>query len=201
MTMKSHAAGQGIVATADTSTIFQREIFFQVDPAALDYWDHSDLMELQPSGLHVEINAQQYLRYLPELEAEIFYLIHNKKMAQKNIAQLLDLSQPTISYRYRRVIAKLSYLMILTTCDVREEVNGVHFLKSHEQDILYDLFFYCNQEMVGKRHGVRQSSVKWVFMKTKRKIQELERSNPDRWSNLFGLLILLERNLNIRVLH
>jgi hypothetical protein len=201
MTAQTHARSQGIVATADTSTIYTREIFFAVDPATLDYWDYTDLHEMQPSGLHINLEPERYLPYLPELEAEIFYLIHVKKKCQKDIAVLLKLSQPTISYRFRRTLAKLSYLMTLTSCDVREVVSTLTFLKPHEQAILHDLFFHANQELVGKKHGVRQSSVKWIYVKTKRRLQELERQDPDQWFNVLGLMILLERNLNIRVLH
>jgi len=76
---------------------------------------------------------------------------------------------------------------------------GIPFLKEKEVDVLFDLVFYTNQELVGKRHSVRQSSVKWIFAKTKRRLMAMEREDPDTWGNHYGLLVLLERNLNTRV--
>jgi hypothetical protein len=200
LSFKRHAAGHGVVANADLSTIYQREIFFQVDPMTLDVMDWSDLHEQQPSGLHLEFDPTKFLVFLPELEAEIFWLIYFKKKNQADIARLLDLSQPTISYRYRRVLVKLKYLMTLSATDVKEMVDELFFLREHEKAILYDLFYYTNQEMVGKRHGVRQSSVKWIFVKTKRRLENLERDDT-KWFNHLGIMIFLEKNLGIRVLH
>lgn len=201
MSVKKHTAGQGIVGNANLDTIFQREIFFPVDPATLDIYDHEDLKEQMPSGLHIDLNPNEFLHYLPELEAEIFWLIYRKQKNQKDIAVLLGLSQPTVSYRYRRTLTKLSYLMTLMSLDLKVMIGGMFFLKQYEKDILHDLMLYTNQEMVGKKHGVRQSSVKWIFVKTKRRLEEMERSNPDLWFNHLGLMILLEKNLNSRVLH
>jgi len=198
---KQHFARKGVVATDHLDTIYQREIFFQVDPMKLDHLDFKDVQDVFPSGSHVDLNPNIYLQYLPELEQEIFFLVFTKQKNQKDIGKLLALSQPTISYRYRRVIAKLAYIMILTAVDARGMVNSLSFLKENEKAILGDLLFYTHQEMVGRKHGVRQSTVKWVFVKTKRKLEELERQDPDTWDNLLGLMLLLERYLNIRVMH
>ena len=198
---KRYHAGKGIVASADLGTVFQREIFFPVDPMTLDHMDRAEVQDLMPSGINVDIRPEKFLELLPELEAEIFYLIYFKKKHQKDIAKLLGLSQPTVSYRYRRTLAKLNYLMTLTSLSVATEIERIPFLKPHEKAILVDLFFFTNQEMVGKKHHVRQSSVKWIFVKTRRRLGEMERDDPTEWFNTLGLLLLLERNLNIRVLH
>jgi len=198
---KRFAAGRGVVATANLGTIFQREIFFQVDPMDLDYLDHAEVQELLPSGLAVEFNPDDYLPYLPELEAEIFWMIFTKQMAQKNIALLLKLSQPTISYRYRRVLVKLAYLMVLRLIKVELMVQDLGFLREQEQKILIDLFYYTNQEKVGKKHEVKQSSVKWVLVKTKRLLAEMELNDPESWSRYYGAILLLERNLSTRVIY
>ena len=198
---KKHASSQGIVATDNLETIYQREIFFQVDPASLDYLDAAEMAALQPSSLHIDLELNQFMAYLPELEREIFFMVYHRKKNQKDIAKLLGLSQPTISYRYRRVIEKLAYLMTLLAVNSRTLIDEISTLKPHEKDILHDLFFYTNQEMVGKKYGVRQSSVKWIFVKTKRRMTELEKEDPDKWCNHLGLLLLLERNMSVRILH
>ena len=198
---KRHFASRGVVATDNIGTIYQREIFFQVDPATLDYLDPNDVQDIFPSASYLHVEPHQYLQYLPELEQEIFYLVFTCQKNQKDIAKLLGLSQPTISYRYRRVIAKLAYIMILVAVDARELVSDLQFLKDQEKGILVDLLYYTHQEMVGRKWGVRQSTVKWVFVKTRRKLGVMEREDPDKWANHLGLVLLLERFLGVRVMH
>lgn len=198
---KRHAQAQGIVATDDLSTLHQREIFFQVDPATLDYLDAATIGAMQPSSLHFNLELDSVLQYLPELEQEIFFMFQVKRKNQKDIAKILGLSQPTISYRFRRVLEKLSYLMVLLSIDVRRLIEEIPGMKPLERETVYDLCFYTNQEMVGKKHGLRQSSVKWGFVKTKRRLLELEKADPEKWANHLGLLLLLERNMGVRVQH
>lgn len=198
---KKHSANQGIVASENLDTVYQREIFFAVDPATLDWIDHEDLKAQQPSSFYVEIDTTEFLKYLPDIEAEIFWLITVKKKHQKDIAKLLGLSQPTVSYRYRRVITKLRYLMTLKAIPLKKLIGELEFLSERDKDVLYDLFYLLNQEKVGEKHNVRQSSVKWVFMKTLKKLEELEKADPDRWFNHLGLLLLLDNNFQIRIVN
>lgn len=197
---KSHSAGQGQIATANLGTVFQREIFFQVDPATLDYLDAQEIQDLMPRGMYLEFDPVPFLAYLPELEAEIFYLLYSCKKNQKDVARLLGLSQPTVSYRFRRILDKLNYLMVLIPLDLKKMLDDFYFLSPDERAILHDLFFYTNQEMVGRKHQVRQSSVKWIFVKTKDRLSLLEKQDPEKWSHHFGALVLLERNLCSRIL-
>lgn len=191
----------GVVAQSNLGTIFQREIFFQVDPADLDYLDGEELAHLFPSGFFVELHAERYLHLLPEMEQEVFYMVHDRQKNQKDVAKLLSISQPTVSYRYRRALEKLNYLITLEAVNIRKIVGQLTFLKEHEKAILIDLFYCTNQELVGRKHEVRQSTVKWIFVKTKKRLAERELKDPDSWWHVYGLLLLLGRNLNTRVLH
>lgn len=199
---KRHAAAQGIVASENLGTVFQREIFFPVDPAVLDYLDGDEVKEswAVPS-FPLDLDLKPFLKYLPELEAEIFWLIYEKHKHQKDIAKLLGISQPTVSYRYRRTIVKLRYLMTISDLPLRELINDLPFLKEKEREILFDLFFYLNQELVGNKYEVRQSSVKWVFTKTKKQLEVLESRDPGRWYKHYATLLLLDHFFLIRVLH
>lgn len=197
---KRHSASQGQVATASLATVFQREIFFQVDPATLDYLDAQDIADAQPRGCYVEFDPMPFLKYLPDLEAEIFWLHYEKHKNQKDVAKLLGLSQPTVSYRYRRILDKMQYLMVLQPINLKEMIAELPFLSEKERDVLFDLFYYTNQELVGKKHSIRQTSVKWIFVKAKSRLEEMEQVDPEKWSHHLGLLVLLQRNLCIRVM-
>lgn len=194
-------ANDGVVAQRNLGTVFQREIFFAVDPMTLDYLDHSDVAEEFPSGFFVDLDPKKYLHLLPELEQEIFFLIYEKQKNQKDIAKLLDLSQPTVSYRYRRALEKLRYLITLEAINLTAEIERFEFLKEYEKTILKELFYSTNQELVGRKYNARQSTVKWIFVKTKRRIGTRELANPEEWHTAYGLLLLLEKFLNSRVLH
>jgi hypothetical protein len=196
---KHHSAGQGQIATANLASVFQREIFFQVDPATLDYLDAQDIADVQPRGCYVEFDPLPFLEFLPDLEAEIFWLHYEKGKNQKDVAKLLGLSQPTVSYRYRRILDKMQYLMVLHPIDLRGMIAELPFLSEKEREVLHDLFYYTNQELVGKKHGIRQTSVKWIFVKTKSQLEKMEAQEPERWSHHLGLLVLLQRNLCIRI--
>lgn len=197
---KQFAANQGVVAGANLGTIFQREIFFPVDPATLDWMDYDEVRELFPSSMYVDLDITQYMKFLPEEEAEIFWLNFVKKKHQKDIAELMGFSQPSVSYRYRRVLVKLKYLMILDGVPLRKYVADLDFLNEQEREILIDLFYFLNQEKVGKKHNVRQSTVKWVFTKTKRKLIEYERKDNEKWFNYLGLMYLVDHFFLIRVI-
>lgn len=197
---KAHSLGNGQIATANLATVYQREIFFQVDPATLDYMDAQDVRDAMPRGFYLELDPEPFLKFLPSLEAEVFYLLYTCQKNQKDVAKLLGLSQPTVSYRYRRILDKFEYLMILAPIDLRQRVSELSFLTENEQSILYDLFYYTNQEMVGRKYGVHQSSVKWIFVKTKDKLSVLEKQDPDKWFHHLGLILLLNKNLGTRVM-
>lgn len=153
------------------------------------------------SSGHEEIgDLTSYLKKLPPQEAEIFWLLNEKNKNQKDVATILGLSQPTVSYRYKRALEKLSYLMVLCSMNVPAIVRSLPFLKEYEQLILVDLCFSVNQDLVRKRHNVRQSTVKWIFLKSKRRVTEAERKDPETWMQSFVLLKLLERYLGVRVL-
>ena len=65
-------------------------------------------------GNFFDFDPLPLLPYLPPLEAELFWLLHVKNKNQKDCAKLLGLSQPTCSYRWRRALSKIAYLMLVT---------------------------------------------------------------------------------------
>ena len=195
---RDKAAERGVIV-ADALEYTGRQAFVQVDPEILENVDARSLQDALPSAVYVEFDPTEYLCYLPELEAEIFWMLWDRGKTQADVAQLVELSQPTVSYRYRRAIEKIAYLVTLTALDVRALVDSLEFLAQRERDILHDLFFFTNQQKVGNVHGVAQSSVKWILLKTRAKLEELERGDPGTFFNLLGLVYYLFRHLGLRV--
>jgi len=175
------------------------QLFIPVDSRSFDWSQAVEWNEVQASGKGVEIDPEDFLVYLPELEQEIFFMVFVKGKRQTDVAELLGVSQPTISYRSSRILDKLSYLLVLMSVDVKSLVGELDFLKLREQQILIDLLELVNQEMTGRRHGVGQSSVKWIFLKTLRRLRKREKRDPEKWYRHFALIKLLDQNLTLRI--
>lgn len=158
-----------------------------------DLWQ--ELTLVREGGLKVE----KALRYLPALEAEVLWLSLEKGKTHKQIAEILTLPESTTSYRFRRALLKLQYLELLCTLDVAHMVDQIFFLKPKEKKILVELFYVGNQDVVGRMNKTRQSSVKWIYLKTKRNLARAEREDPARWFNYLGLLLFLEESLKLRI--
>lgn len=195
--MSTFSRSQGILGSPKGEVT--RQVFFPLTPEILAMLDETGADGMYSSPFMVGVDIEKYLPLLPELEAEVVFMLYVKRKPQKDVAKLLATSQPTVSYRYRRAIDKLSYLMVVSSVDLESVVRSMPQIKDKEKDILKDLFFTANQELVGSRFGVRQSSVKWVFMKTKRYVEALELKEPGVWSKHYGLLMLLEKNLRKRI--
>lgn len=176
-----------------------RQVFFPLTQEALDMLDERGTDGMYSSSFVVDLEVEKYLPMLPEMEAEIIYMLFVKRKNQKDVAKMLGTSQPTISYRFRRAIDKMSYLMALQSIDLKSLIEDIPQIKDKEKEILEELFYLANQELVGERHGVRQSSVKWIFTKSKRYVEQLELKDPEKWNRHYGLLLLLERNLRKRI--
>jgi len=175
------------------------QLFIPVDSRSFDWSQAIAWNEVQASGKGVEIDPETFLSYLPELEQEIFFLVFVRGKRQTDVAELLGVSQPTVSYRSSRILDKLAYLLVLMSVDVKSLVADLDFLKLREQEILMDLLELVNQEMTGRRHGVGQSSVKWIFLKTLRRLRKRELKDPEKWYKHFALIKLLDQNLTLRI--
>lgn len=171
-----------------------------VDPSILDEVDIESYKESLPSAVYTEFDPCDFLHYLPDREAEIFWLIFVKGKTQEHVGKLIGMEQSSIHYRYWRCVEKIGYLMVLTVLDVGELIRSIDFLAPHEHAVLVDLFFFLNLKAVAKKHGdMPYSSVRWIVLKTRQNLEKKEREDPERWGNVLGLIYLLQRSLGIRL--
>jgi hypothetical protein len=102
-------------------------------------------------------------------------------------------------------VQKIGYLMVIEALGVKAILADVPFLTERERAVLHDLFYYVNQDMVGKLYRneqgqpLRQSTVKWFFIKFQTKVRRAELLDPDRWRKALVLIQFLERHFTIRV--
>lgn len=145
------------------------------------------------------IDPLEFADYLPDLEAEVLWLLVEKRKPQADAARLLGLAQATISYHLRRALKKSRYLAALSALDVAALVDDLDFLTATQRRILRDFAFELNQVRVGARYGVGQSSVRWALVKSIRNLEERERGEPGRWLSHLALLRLVDRHRTLRI--
>lgn len=197
---KDYGRSQGVVSGgAPVPGGYDRQIFFPLTPEIIEFIEEHGIDNLYAQSIGVDVDIEKYLPLLPDVEAEIFFMIHIKQKMQKDVAQLLGMPQSTVSYRYRRAMDKLQYLLVLAPVPLKDLIGTIPGLNEKERTVLEKLFYKANQEMVGSELGVRQSSVKWIFTKAKRYIAEKERPEPEGWFRQYALFLLLERNLRKRI--
>lgn len=193
------AVGQGFTIPTGPTDATGRRAFFSVDPQVLENVDAQAFQDVLPSSTYTRFDPFDYLEYLSEKDAEIFWMIAGLGKSQKDVGDLVCLNQSTVSYRFGRAVEKLAYLVVLAAVDVDGIVETFDFLRPDERAVLVDLFFFVNQAAVGARHGKNQSSVKWIALKTRAALERLEPEDPERWGNALGLVYYLFRNLGIRI--
>lgn len=152
-----------------------------------------------PSSSGVSVNLEGFYPLLPELEAEILYLMVDCGKIQKDVAELLQISQPSVSYRYRRALEKIGYLACLKLIDLDKFVDEVPKLRDKERQTLKQFCLVLNQEAVAYDQKIRQSSVKWIISKSIRYLTEAFVLNQGKWYPWFIFIKLVEKNMRVRV--
>lgn len=196
---KKWAKSQGVVGGANLSTVSQREIFFPMDPATMEFYAADSTDSLSSSGLWADVNLEEFLPFLPEMEQEIVYMLHIKEKGQADVAKILNVSQPTVSYRYRRALQKLAYILVLASTPYKETIWSIPDISEEEKCILVKLAEVLNQNMAGSDFRRSQSSVRWLLTKTLEKLRKLEQMEPELWFKPLVTLLLVERSLQLRI--
>lgn len=153
-----------------------------------------------PEGSGSFFEIEEYLKYLPDLEAEIVYLVFIKRKTQNDVGEILKISQPTVSYRFKRAIEKVRYLSLIDGLNLELKLSQLTFLSEKERKVLEDLFLTINQELVGSKMGMRQSSVRWVLVKTRTRLRKLVDLEWEKWFSHYFLIAFLEKNLSLRIM-
>ena len=119
--------------------------------------------------------VKPYLNKIPPRESDFLDLYYFKKVRQTGIAELFNVSQPTVCYRLIRATARLRYLLSLpphTYEEVRDTLRGV---LSDEMDITIMLGMLettCQSE-VARSMGVSQGLVRHRFFRTLSALEQM----------------------------
>lgn len=131
---------------------------------------------------------------LPPREADFVELYFFRRVRQTTIAEMFNVSQPTICYRLQRAAARIKYLLSLPEVTPGEIERAMRSVLSDEMDIkiMVGMADTTCQSEVAKSLGVSQGLVRHRFFRTLNRLRALE--GMDKYVKVFTIV---SENLNI----
>lgn len=129
--------------------------------------------ELSPERSVKMDEVRSLLDQLPPREADFIELYFFNRVRQTSIAELFNVSQPTVCYRLQRGAARLRYLFDLPKHDIAEMEAELRSVLSDEQDIqiMLGMVRTTCQSDVATELGVSQGKVRYRFLRTISKLE------------------------------
>jgi hypothetical protein len=184
--MANHWGGLILMEPSDLERMFSQEDAMSTLPSV---WE-----ELQDESLPMLNQVTDLLEMLPPREADFIELYFFKKLRQTAIAELYNVSQPTVCYRLQRGAARLRFLIELPTFrmdDMKEDLQGV-FEDPVDVEIMLGMARSTCQSEVARDLGGTQGFVRHRFLRSLRKLRE--HSDMGIYVEVFEMV---EKNLNI----
>jgi len=175
-----------------------------MDPVVLDrQFDDSDSMSAMDLTIYEELNDEgleqvevirSVLDRIPPREADFIELYYFQRIKQTTIAQIFNVSQPTICYRLSRAAKRIKFLLKLPQFEQGELMEAMSKVLPDKLDaeILCGVLETTSQSEVAKRFNVSQGFVRYRFF---RSLQLLEKiPEMSRYLEAFKLV---SENLNV----
>jgi len=150
--------------------------------------------DLQEDSLALLDQVVDLLDQLPPREADFIELYFFRRLRQTAIAELYNVSQPTVCYRLRRGAARLRYLVEAPRFETEELHSALRQVATDPVDfnIMTGMLETTCQSEVARRLGVTQGFVRHRFLRT---ISQMERHpGLEEYVKLFRMV---SENLNI----
>ena len=164
--MTKYWGGHVLLDPADLGRMFSTGDSWANLPSVYDEVQEESLVKLE--------EVKSYFDFIPAREADYLELYFFKRLRQTAIAELFNVSQPTVCYRLQRGAARLRYLIDLP--EVKEDVMREDLRKviSDETDvsIMLGMVRTTCQSDVARSLGVTQGFVRHRFLRT---VDRLER--------------------------
>jgi predicted DNA-binding protein YlxM (UPF0122 family) len=138
--------------------------------------------------------VQPFLDKIPAREADFIELYYFKKLRQTAIAELFNVSQPTVCYRLKKGAARLRYLVSLPEYDLDQmrEDFSFHLSDPVDVEVLIGMVETTCQSEVARKLKATQGFVRYRFLRTLEKLREI----PEM-ETYTKVLDLVMSNLNI----
>lgn len=159
---------------------------------SLSYMD-SVFSEMSPKSKELLRRVKKVMHHLPDREADFVVMYYFLKLKQVAIANIFNVSQPTVCYRLQRAASRIHFLLNLppvTFEEVQEAMDS--FLSPMDSDIMVLMYETTCQSEVASRLGVSQGMIRHRFMRSIEKMKQIP--GLETFVELFSLVA---SNLNI----
>jgi hypothetical protein len=124
--------------------------------------------ELQEESFEDMDRVKELLELIPPREADFLELYFFKKVKQTSIAEIFNISQPTVCYRLKRATARIKFLLDLSPfsiLDMEKDLRG--FLKDPtDVAVMMGMLRTTCQSDVARELNVTQGFVRHRFFRT-----------------------------------
>ncbi len=155
----------------DLENFYSNEHSFSELPSV---WD-----ELQEESFADMDRVKELLSLIPPREADFIDLYFFRKVRQTSIAEMFNVSQPTICYRLRRGVSRIKFLLELTEYSIEDMERDLRKFLADPTDIqvMMGMLRTTCQSDVARELNVTQGFVRHRFLRT---ISLLEKSEDYR---------------------
>lgn len=175
-----------IIDPADIERMFSTEDGLSSQPSTTEELSDSSKVELE--------RVREVLDQIPAREADFIELYFFNRVRQTTIAELFNISQPTVCYRLQRAAERLRFLIDMPVHDVWLMEQDLRGVLSDDTDIKIMLGMVrttCQSE-VAQELGVTQGFVRHRYFRTIDKLKKMQ--GMDRYVEVFSHVAA---NLNI----
>ena len=158
--MSNYWCSHIVLDPSDMERIFSNEDGLSAYPSTTETLSEESLLELE--------QVREVLDQIPPREADFVELYFFQRLRQTTIAEMFNISQPTVCYRLQRAASRLRYLIDMPAHDLwlmEQDLRGVLTDPKDIQIMLGMVETTCQSE-VAKRMGVTQGFVRHRFFRT-----------------------------------
>jgi DNA-directed RNA polymerase specialized sigma24 family protein len=175
--MSNYWCSHIVLDPSDMERIFSNEDGLSAYPSTTETLSAESVLELE--------QVRGVLEQIPPREADFVELYFFQKLRQTTIAEMFNISQPTVCYRLQRAASRLRYLIDMPTHDLwlmEQDLKGVLTDPKDIQIMLGMVDTTCQSE-VAKRMGVTQGFVRHRFFRTIERLKKMR--DMDQYVRVF----------------
>lgn len=160
----------------------------------LGFLDSTGSGELSEENVLRLDKVRGIMEMLPPREADFVELYYFRHMKQTDIAEIFQVSQPTVCYRLQRATARIQFLLDLPDMGEGELEKALSGFLSDDLDvrIMMHMFETTCQSEAAKRLGVSQGLVRHRFIRSITRMESVE--SMGKYAKTFRMI---HDNLNI----
>ncbi len=165
--MSNYWCSHIVLDPSDMERIFSNEDGLSAFPSTTETLSEESQIELK--------QVREVLDQIPPREADFVELYFFQRLRQTTIAEMFNISQPTVCYRLQRAASRLRYLIDMPTYDewlMEQDLRGV-LTDPQDIEIMLGMVETTCQSEVAKRMGVTQGFVRHRFFRTIERLKKM----------------------------